>query len=127
MPGLERILLTHIVAAPAALDATVWPGSTRVLRIAADEALVIPPQADLALDDPYAITVLDDGFVGVWLAQTEALALLERACEWEPPQERPALAQGMVAGIPAKVWFETERILFLIPAPYAHDFQERLL
>ena len=126
MPGLEYIPMTHIVATPAALDATVWPDNAHVLRVAQDEALVFPPIPDLALDDPYAIVVEDGGYVSVWLPMDVALAFLERACEWAPPALRPAFAQGMVAGIPVKVWFETERVLFITPAPYAHDFQERL-
>jgi hypothetical protein len=118
--------MTHIVAAPSALDAAAWPPDARVLRVAGDEMLVIPPPAELTLDDPYAIVVEESGFVGIWLPMNEATALLECACEWEPPTVRPAFAQGMVAGVPAKVWFESERVLFLVPAPYAQDFRERL-
>ncbi|MEZ4726271.1 MAG: hypothetical protein R3E79_03955 [Caldilineaceae bacterium] len=51
---------------------------------------------------------------------------LERTCEWEPPHTRPAFAQGMVAGLPVKLWFEPERVLFVIAAPYAADLAERI-
>jgi hypothetical protein len=108
------------------LDSAPWPSGSLVLRTAADEALVMPPVADLLLADPHAIIVAEGGFSGVWLAADEALAFLERACEWELPPERPAFAQGAVAGLPAKLWLEAERVLVLVPSPYMYDFEERL-
>jgi len=42
-----------------------------------------------------------------------ALDFLERSCEWELPRARPAFAQGMVAGLPLKLWFEPERVLLI--------------
>lgn len=126
MPELNRLPATRIVATPAALDNVPWPADSLVLRTAADEALVMPPVADLQLADPYAIVVAEGGFSGVWLAADIALAFLERTCEWELPVERPAFAQGAVAGIPTKLWLEAERVLLVIPSPYGHDFTERL-
>jgi len=31
-----------------------------------------------------------------------------------------------VAGVPTKLWLEPERVLFLVPTPYAADFEERM-
>lgn len=131
MPALERlperINATRIVASAPALDAVAWPAGAVVLRVAPDEALVlaeVEPDGVWSLD-PHAIVVAETGFVGVWLAPDEALDLLERACEWEPPTARPAFAQGMVAGLPLKIWFETDRALFITPAPFAADLEER--
>ena len=42
------------------------------------------------------------------------------------PSARPALAQGAIAGIAAKVWVEAERVLILVPAPFVAEFEERL-
>lgn len=126
MPELKPLLTTHIVAAPSALDAAAWPADARVLRIAADEVLVIPPVAALALDDPHAIQVNDGGYVGVWLPAEKALDFLERTCEWEIPRSRPAFAQGMVAGVATRLWLESEAVLFVVAAPFVIDFQERL-
>lgn len=127
MLELKPISATRIVASPAALDKAVWPVAALVLRVASDEALITPPIEGLTLDDPYAIIVPDGGFAAGWVAAEEALAFLERACEWELPSQRPALAQGAVAGVPVKLWLEEERVLFVVPGPYVHDFGERYL
>ncbi len=76
--------------------------------------------------DEYAIIVPEGGFVGQWVTAPEALALLVHHCEWELPRARPAFAQGMVAGVPVKLWLEESRVLFVVPAPFAADFQERV-
>ena len=126
MPELKRLPATRIVATPAALDAAEWPDDTLALRFAPDELLVTPPVANLALDDPHAIIIADSGYAGVWLPEAEALAFLERACEWELPPQRPAFAQGAVAGIATKLWFEAGRVLLIVPAPLIADFEERM-
>ncbi|MCB9108888.1 MAG: hypothetical protein H6633_32280 [Anaerolineales bacterium] len=126
MPELKRLPATRIVATPAALDAAEWPDDTLALRFAPDELLVTPPVANLALDDPHAIIIADSGYAGVWLPEAEALAFLEHACEWELPTQRPAFAQGAVAGIAAKLWFEAGRVLLIVPAPLIADFEERM-
>jgi len=123
---LERLAGTRIVATPAALDRAIWPAGVLVLRLAPDEVLVTAPVDGAAVADPHAIIVSEGGFVGVWVAAEEARALLEHHCEWEPPASRPAFAQGMVAGLPMKLWFEERRVLFLTPAPYAHELVKRL-
>jgi len=40
---------------------------------------------------------------------------------------RVGIAQGTVAGVPIKLWLEDERILFVVPVPYVHDFEARYL
>lgn len=125
MLELKRLFTTRIVAAPAALDAAVWPVDHLVLRTAVDEVLITPPIDNAAVDDPYAIVLADGGFFAGWLATEQALAFLERECEWELPQMRPAFVQGMVAGLPIKLWLETERVLLIVPAPFAADLEER--
>ncbi|MBM4425204.1 MAG: hypothetical protein FJ030_17800 [Chloroflexi bacterium] len=126
MLALNRIHATRIVATPSALDSAQWPDDRLVFRIAADEALITPPMANAVVSDPYAIVVADSGFAGAWLPMEEALPLLEHACEWELPRERPAFAQGSVAGIPAKLWIEKDRVLLIVPAPFVADFEERM-
>ena len=126
MPVLKRLPATRIVATPVALDEVVWPEEALVLRFAPDEVLVMPPLGSVPVSDSHAIIIAEGGFAGVWLTAAEALAFLERACEWEIPNERPTFAQGAVAGIATKIWLEEERVLFVVPAPYAHDFEERV-
>ncbi len=130
MPALERIQGTRIAAGPAALDAVDWPAGVIVLRLAHDEAYVTPPLASddiIIAHDPHAIVIEEGAFAGVWIDHDQALDLLERLCEWEIPDERPAFAQGAVAGIPTKLWLTDERVLFIVQAPYAAEMEERLV
>jgi hypothetical protein len=131
VPGLSRIPGIRIVATPAALDALVTPDDTLILRLAPDEALIVredlgAPVAQPEVDDEHAIVEPDAGFAGAWWPIADATRRLERTCEWELPTMRPALAQGAVAEIPAKLWLEEERVLVLVPAPLQADFEERM-
>lgn len=126
MPKLNRFATTRIVATPQALDAAAWPAGTITLRSAPDEVWLTPLVEDAAVDDPHAIIIKDSSLAGVWLPAEEALAILERLCEWEIPSARPAFAQGSVAGVATKLWLEEDRILIIVPAPYAAEMEERL-
>ena len=120
----QRIPGTRIVATPAVLDAATWPAGALALRIAPDEVFVTGTVAADAVADPYAIVVADAGFAGTWLEMAQGLDFLERHCEWRLPDQRPAFAQGMVAGLPMKLWFEPDRVLLLVPAPYLSELAE---
>jgi hypothetical protein len=122
VPALETIHLLHVVANPAALDGARWFDADAILRTAPDEILAIGPVAVL-VDDDDAIVVDDYGFVGAWLD----LASIEPHAEWPLPTERPALAQGSIAGVPAKVWLPDDgRALLITAAPYAHELSKRI-
>src|SRR5687767_14712894 len=137
VPALERFTGTRVVALPRAIDAAVWPEGTLAFRLAPDEVLVIPAVNVTAVDDPHAIVELETGFSAVWVDHGAAIDLLERECDWELPQgmrqwgndpgaNRAVFAQGLVAGLPVKVWFERERVLFIVASPLAADLTERL-
>jgi hypothetical protein len=129
VPTLKRIAATRIVATPAALDAADIPQSSLTLRFAADELFVTPPLQDESIilaHDPHAIVISEGGFAGTWLDNETAVDFLQRHCTWELPNGRPAFAQGAVAGIPTKLWLEEERVLLIVPAPYAEEFSERM-
>ena len=126
MHELKRIQGTRIVATPTALDSARWPDDALTLRLAADEIFVTTTVTADRIDDPHAIVAPDGGFAGLWLSTPEALDFLERTCEWELPHARPAFAQGMVAGLPVKLWLEEEKILFVVAAPYADELAERM-
>jgi hypothetical protein len=123
---LKRTPATRVVATAAALDAAAWPIDALVLRVAPDEALVMPPVA-VQLADPHAIVLPEGNFATAWVEAQEALDFLEQTCEWALPATRPAFAQGAVAGIPVKLWLEKERVLLVTPAPFGADLQERWL
>ena len=126
MHQLTPISGTRIVALPAALDAVAVPPGALMLRFAADEAFVTTALGSEKVGDPHAIVVPDAGFAGVWLSMHKAQDFLERSCEWQLPKQRPAFAQGMVAGIATKLWIEQDRVFFVVPTPFAHDFTERI-
>lgn len=128
MPVPEPMIATRVVATPAALDAVAWPADALVLRLAPDEVIALAEvgQDVILPHDPHAIIFAETGFASAWIAADEALDFLERACEWELPRQRPAFAQGAVTGLPLKLWFEADRVLFIVPAPFAADLEERL-
>lgn len=125
MLGLKRFPATRIVATPTALDSIQYPADSIVLRIAADEVLIAPP-AEINVNDPHAIILPDGSFCGVWLTASAAQRILERECEWKLPHQRPAFAQGAVAGIPVKLWLEVERVFMVVQAPFVVEFEERI-
>lgn len=126
MRVLERFTGTRIVALPQAIDIAVWPEGALAFRLAPDEVLVTAIVHATALDDAHAIVERETGFSSVWLDHVTAIDVLERECDWELPRERPSFAQGSVAGLPVKLWFERNRVLFIVASPFAADLAERL-
>ena len=136
MPALEPLVCTRVVATAAAIDAARWPAGSIALRVAPDEALIINHGAaggaeptDLAhvwAADPHAIVERDAGWCAAWVPSHHAIELIERACRWELPRARPAFAQGALADLPVKIWFEHDRVLFIVAAPFAADLEARL-
>jgi hypothetical protein len=130
--ALERLTGTRIVSTPEVIDSTVWPRDVRVFRLAPDEVFVDAAIDPAWIDDADAIVVRETGFSGVWMERSAAIDFLQRECDWELPgmgqwgNEVPAFAQGLVAGLPVKVWFEADRVLFFVASPLAQDFAERL-
>jgi hypothetical protein len=123
VPVLEPLRGLRVVAEPAALDAARWRGSgVTVLRFAPDDALAIGAES-VEIDDEHAIIEPEVGFAGVWLP-VEAVA---RHIEWPLPRERPAMAQGFVATVPAKIWLPDEGdALLFAAAAYADELAGRL-
>lgn len=126
MPGLERLGGSRVVAVPTALDAARWHGGdVTILRFAPDDAFGLGAET-VDVDDEHAIVEAEAGYVGVWLA----IGDLEPHLEWPLPAERPCLAQGAVAGVPAKVWLpgdrDDDRALLLTAAAYAAELAGRL-
>jgi hypothetical protein len=124
VPALERLVGTRVVADPAAIDAMVaaLPSSIVVIRAAPDDAFAIGV-AGAAVDDPHAIIEDERGFVGGWCG----IDAIRPHIEWSVPTERPVLAQGSIAGAPAKLWIlDDDRVLLVTAAPYADVLAERL-
>jgi hypothetical protein len=121
----EPLRSWRVVAAPDALDRLEASGPA--LRLAPDDVLVIGGGREPLVDDPDAIAVTETGFVGWELDETATTTLVRHHVEWDPPTVRPALAQGLLAGVPAKLWLRNDGSALLIcAAPYAAELQERL-
>lgn len=125
MRAPEPMQATRMVAAPAVLDAASGPDRVIMLRLAPDDLLLIT-EAFFAFAGEAAIVEPEAGFVGWWLTPAELHDHVLEHVDWPLPVERPALAQGLIAGVPAKLWLTDDRALLLCPAAYAHELQERL-
>jgi hypothetical protein len=112
-----------VVADPAALDGARWRGDdVTVLRFAPDDAFAIGAEG-VDLDDEHAIVEPETGFSGAWVAIDD----VSHHLEWSLPDERPALAQGSIAGVPAKLWLPDDGpVLLLTATAYADELASRL-
>jgi len=121
----EPLRALRLVAASDLLDALTWPDGVAALRFAADDMLALDATtADLA-DEP-AIIEDEVGFVGWWLTLDEVRDQVIPHVDWPLRTARLALAQGLVAGVPAKLWLTEDRALLLCAAAYAHELMDRL-
>jgi hypothetical protein len=112
-----------VVADPAALDAARWHGDdVTVLRFAPDDALGLGAvRIDVA--DEHAIVEGEVGFVGAWLP----IDVIRSHLEWPLPAGRPTLAQGAIAGVPAKLWLVGDGDALLVAAAaFADELAGRL-
>ncbi len=145
MPSPYTLHGTRIVASPTTLDAVVWPIDTTALRFAPDDVFVIDDESANATGDAndyvnlnvigeHAIVAPEAGFVGCWL-DADQLAHVAEHIDWTLPPlaDRPVLAQGFIAGVPAKLYLATgeeavtaRHALLLTNAAYAHELWERL-
>jgi hypothetical protein len=129
----------RVVAAPSAIDAAVHATSRTgaiVIRIAPDDAFVIGA-SDLQLSDPHAIVEPESAFVGWWLTAEEVSSHIAGHAEWVVPRPKAGmtqLAQGLIAGIPMKLWFtdptdapaKGPQVLVIVSRGLAHEAQDRV-
>jgi len=127
VPALEMLHGLRVVADPAALDGARWDvpvgaDAPIVLRFAPDEAFAIGASG-VTLDDPDAVVEDERGYAGAWCP----FDAIRPQTEWAPPTARPTLAQGSVAGVPAKVWLPDDGdVLVVVTAAHAAGLAERL-
>ena len=125
VPAPEVLRGRRVVAMPTALDAAPWPADWIVLRLAPDEVLVVG-DGDLVVDDRHALVEDDASLTAIALPVSEAGDVLARLCDWEWPVAGASLAQGLIAGIPTKVWTGADRVLLIVPSSFLHEVEERL-
>ena len=123
MPAPEMLDVIRVVAHPDAIATLASDGV--VLQVAPDEAIVLDA-TDVTVDDDWAITEPDDGFVGVELTRAEAEEWCRRESEWALPDLVSSFTQGMVAGLAVKVWVNGDRALVICRTSLARDLEERL-
>lgn len=123
---VETLRGRRVVASPSSIDNAVWPAGATVLRIAPDDALLVG-DGPIEINDPHAIVEDDGGFCAVRMEADQLLNLLAANASWQLPVARPCLAQGMVAGLPVKVWVEGEWALVISPTPFSSELEARLL
>jgi hypothetical protein len=120
----EQLAALRVVAASEVLDGVTMVDDHPALRLAPDDLLVIgAASVEVAGEN---LIVDEAGFVGWWLTADEVREDVLPHVDWPLPTSRPALAQGLVAGVPAKLWLTEDRSLLLCPAAYAHELQERM-
>jgi hypothetical protein len=121
----EPLAGLRVVASPETLDAMEWATGVAPLRLAADDLLAV---GAVTAEVGYAPAIVEGetGFVGWWLTPDEVTETVLPHIDWPLPLERPSLAQGLVAGVPAKLWVSDERALLLCAAAYSHELEERL-
>jgi len=120
----EPLPALRVIAAPEALDDLTLADEHPALRLAPDDMLVIGAASAEVVGE---LLIVDEaGFVGWWLTPDEVTTQLLPHVDWPLPSARPALAQGLIAGVPAKLWLAEDRALLLCPAAYAHELMERL-
>jgi len=124
VPVLETLSGLRIVASVEALDTAIWPEGTLVLRLAPDDVFALGA-AEVGVTDEHAIVAPESGFAGAWLTVDEVRDRIIPHIEWPLPEARPTLCQGLIAGVPAKLWLEGERALLLCAAAYAHELSDR--
>ena len=123
MRALEPLAALRVVAEPTALDDARWQGDeVTVLRFAPDDAFAIGAEG-VEVDDEHAIIEPDAGYSGTWVAIDD----VAHHVEWSIPHQRPALAQGSIAGVPAKLWLPDDGPALLLTATaYADELTGRL-
>ncbi|HJU52720.1 MAG TPA: hypothetical protein VJ815_10345 [Acidimicrobiia bacterium] len=118
---LEGLTGWRVVADPASLDEL--KGMT--LRFAPDDALVLG-EVEVAVGDPEAIVERDSGWVALRVIEGRALDLIATHALWRVPPGRPMLVQGLLAGLPAKVYLDGSESMIIVAAPFGHELEERL-
>ncbi|MGK2851607.1 MAG: hypothetical protein ACSLFN_11940 [Candidatus Limnocylindrales bacterium] len=122
MPAPEGLVGQRVVADPEAIDAIVaaLPAGVTSLRFAPDEVFVIGHvRVDVGED---AIVEAETGFVAITMER----AVVERHTEWPLPLTG-VVAQGAIAGIPAKLaWLPDGRAWIVTYAAYADELLDRL-
>ena len=129
LDGLEFVAQHgwRIIAEAAALDTAPWPEGSLVVRISPDDVFLIGTTEPSVPADVHAIVTPEHGFAGAQLSAQRTADVAVHHIEWQLPSARPSLAQGQVAGVPAKLVLHADgSALLLVACAARHELQERL-
>ena len=124
----------RVVGAPEAIDAAEWqdagPGPDEfeplVLRFAPDEAFAVGATG-VRLGDPEAIVEPELGYSAVMFPVDEFIDVVLPKIEWPVAPTRPAFCQGLIAGVPVKLYIDsTGAATVFVMNAYLDDFLSRL-
>ncbi len=117
----------RIIADAAALDAVKWPKGSRAVRISPDDVFVIGVAEPKVSGDSHAIVTPEHGFSGIELTAAQVALIAEQHIEWELPTKVPAMGQGQIAGVPAKLLLNSDgSALLLVACAASHELLGRL-
>lgn len=123
----QQLVGWRIIAEPAALDAVKWPKGARAVRISPDDVFLIGATEPKVPGDAHAIVTPEQGFSGVELSPARVASIAEQHIEWQLPPNPPALAQGQIAGVPAKLLLAADgSALLLVACAASHELLGRL-
>jgi len=122
----------RVVASPEAIARAVWHDEgpdefePLVVRLAPDDAFAIGATG-VEVDDPHAIVEHEVGYIALMFPADEFVDVVVPRLDWPAPIERPAFAQGAIAGVPAKLYLDsTGAAIVLVLASYLDDLLARL-
>lgn len=123
----ERLVGWRIIADPTALDRVKWPEGSRAVRISPDDVFVIGATQPVVPGDAHAIVTPEHGFSAIELSAEQLESIALHHIEWQLPAARPAMGQGQIAGVPAKLLLEADgSALLLVACAASHELVERL-
>ena len=124
MPALDPVEAWRVVASPGAIESAQWSGEdVDVLRIAPDEAVALGAAGVELSGDPDAIVEPEAGYSVAILDPVDELAVRDHV-EWDLDAAE-GLAQGKVAGVPAKLRIGKPTLL-VVQTAYADELRGRL-
>ena len=97
------------------------------MRISPDDVFLIGAAEPSVPGDPYAIVTPEHGFSSATISATQLADIGLYHIEWAVPSERPSLAQGQIAGVPAKLVLHADgTALLLVACAAQHELEDRL-
>ena len=124
MPALDRLPGLRVVADPAALDAASGAAPPRSRSSASPPTTPSPSVPRRSRSTTSTRSSNPSPASPAPGCRVEAVA---HHIEWSLPTERPALAQGAVANVPARVWLPDDGDALLVTAAaYADELASRL-